>query len=101
MQRWARGAVLGSVVVALAAGLLAIGTAAGQPPNDSSPTARSTAGRPGSHGTSVAALQAELDRVPTNFTAWSALGLAYVEQARITADPTLYDKAAGAFARSL
>ncbi len=50
---------------------------------------------------SVAGLQARLRRVPGDFVAWASLGLAYVDQARVTGDPTYYPKAEGALARSL
>ena len=49
----------------------------------------------------VAALQARLERLPGDASAWAALGGAYVAQARLTADPGYYGKAEGAFARSL
>jgi tetratricopeptide (TPR) repeat protein len=39
--------------------------------------------------------------VPGDYSAWAALGSAYVESARITADPTYYPKAEGALRRSL
>ncbi len=99
MQRWARRTVSGVAVVGLAAGLLAIGTAAGSPP-DAAPPVAAPAGRT-TPGQTVEELQQDLDRVPGNYPAWSALGLAYVEQARVTADPTLYARAEGAFERSL
>ncbi|WP_243407452.1 tetratricopeptide repeat protein [Frankia canadensis] len=52
-------------------------------------------------GASVAGLQDRLGRVPRDWTSWAALGLAYVEQARLRGDPTSYPRADGAFARSL
>ncbi|CAA9329377.1 MAG: FIG00666655: hypothetical protein [uncultured Friedmanniella sp.] len=100
MQRWARRSLSGVAVVGLAAGLLAIGTAAGSPPDVAPAPPSSPVGR-SAQGQTVEALQRDLDRVPGDWTAWSALGLAYVEQARVTADPTLYSRAEGAFARSL
>ena len=100
MQRWTRAALSGAAVVGLAAGLLAIGTAAGTPPSAPEPASVGV-DRADPLGQSIAGLQRELDRVPGKYPAWSALGLAYVEQARVSADPTLYEKAAGAFERSL
>ncbi|MGH3341838.1 MAG: tetratricopeptide repeat protein [Carbonactinosporaceae bacterium] len=47
------------------------------------------------------ALQQRLDRLPGDYTAWASLGLAYVQQARITGDPTYYPKAEGALENSL
>lgn len=50
---------------------------------------------------SVRALQTRLDRLPGDHTAWASLGAAYVQQARITGDPSFYPRAEGAFDRSL
>ena len=100
MRRWTRVGVSGLAVVGLAAGLLAIGTAAGSPPEVVPDRPAAAVGR-SAQGQTVEDLQRELDRVPGNWTAWSALGLAYVERARVTADPTAYSRAEGAFARSL
>lgn len=49
----------------------------------------------------VAKLQDRVGLVPGDWTAWADLGLAYVEQARVTSDPTTYPKADGALAQSL
>ncbi|MDT7570829.1 MAG: hypothetical protein QOE05_1003 [Actinomycetota bacterium] len=49
----------------------------------------------------ITRLQAHLKRSPSSYAGWSDLGLAYVQQARITADPSYYPKAQGAFERSL
>ncbi len=49
----------------------------------------------------ITSLQVRLDRLPGDAQSWAALGVAYVQQARITADPSYYTKAEGAFARSL
>lgn len=60
--------------------------------------------RPASAGDldgAVASLQARLDRLPGDWNAWASLGSAYVQQARVTADPAFYAKAEGAFDRSL
>ncbi|GIF65638.1 hypothetical protein Ais01nite_36730 [Asanoa ishikariensis] len=45
--------------------------------------------------------QERLRTLPRDHQTWAALGLAYVEQARVTADPSLYPKAEGALKRSL
>jgi tetratricopeptide (TPR) repeat protein len=50
---------------------------------------------------SIRAVQQRLERVPGDYPTWAQLGVAYVEQARITADPTYYAKADGALQRSL
>jgi tetratricopeptide (TPR) repeat protein len=49
----------------------------------------------------IASLQARLTAVPTDHVSWATLGLAYVQHARVTVDPTFYPKADGALARSL
>lgn len=50
---------------------------------------------------SMTATQARLRRLPSDWTSWAALGAIYVQQGRITADPTYYPKAQGALDRSL
>ncbi|MDH2430056.1 hypothetical protein [Sphaerisporangium sp. TRM90804] len=49
---------------------------------------------------SAKALQARLRRLPKDHLAWASLGTAYVEQARITADPSYYAKAGEALERA-
>ena len=100
MQRWARVGVSGLVVVGLAAGLLAIGAAAGSPPDSATPPA-AVSPQADPLAQRIADLQADLARVPRNFNDWSELGFLYLQQSRETADPSLYAKAEGAFARSL
>lgn len=48
----------------------------------------------------ITQLQTRLEAVPGDHVAWSTLGIAYIQQARIIADPTFYDRADGAFAES-
>ncbi|MFI7588405.1 hypothetical protein ACIB24_15150 [Spongisporangium articulatum] len=68
---------------------------AAAPSGSSGPVDRtSTAG-------AIRAAQLRLDRVPADDRTWAQLGAAYVQQGRITADPTFYPKAEGALARSL
>ncbi|HEY8474358.1 MAG TPA: tetratricopeptide repeat protein [Natronosporangium sp.] len=45
--------------------------------------------------------QQRLRRVPGDYLTWAALGSAYLERARITADPSYYELADGALRRSL
>ena len=100
MPRWSRLVLSGLAVVALAGGLLAVGTAASTPPAPPASTDR-PAPPVDPLAASITALQADLQRLPGNYRAWSDLGLAYVQQARLTADPGLYARAEGAFDRSL
>jgi tetratricopeptide (TPR) repeat protein len=100
MQRWARGALSGVVVLGLAAGLLAVGAAAGAPPTeDTAAPTTSAPADPVARG--IADLQADLDRLPAHFQKWSELGFLYLQQARLTADPSLYGKAEQAFDKAL
>ncbi|MEU8648238.1 hypothetical protein AB0C91_40860 [Streptomyces sp. NPDC048674] len=50
---------------------------------------------------SLGALQARVKLVPKDAGAWAALGMAYVQQARTTADPATYERAEQALKRSL
>jgi tetratricopeptide (TPR) repeat protein len=49
----------------------------------------------------IAGLQQRLNQVPDDWRAFASLGLAYVQQARVTADPSYYPKAQGVLRRSL
>jgi tetratricopeptide (TPR) repeat protein len=55
----------------------------------------------GSLDETIANLQARLRQLPTDWRSFATLGLAYVQQARVTADPSYYPKAQGVLARSL
>ncbi|MYW78059.1 Tetratricopeptide repeat-containing protein [Streptomyces sp. LaPpAH-199] len=50
---------------------------------------------------SIEALQARVVRLPKDPGGWAALGMAYVQQARTTADPATYDRAEKALRTSL
>ena len=49
----------------------------------------------------IANLQAHLTKVPNDYPAWATLGLAYVQQAKITVNSDFYPKAQGSFEKSL
>jgi tetratricopeptide (TPR) repeat protein len=49
----------------------------------------------------ISAAQQRLTHLPDDYATWAQLGSAYVEQARVSADPTYYEKAEGALQRSL
>ena len=99
----------GSVAVAcIAAVMLVAGTIAGGSGGQSTQTP--VAAGPVSVGTNISvgdatqttsALQARLRKFPTDWASWSTLGYVYTQQARLTADPSFYGKAGGAFAQSL
>jgi tetratricopeptide (TPR) repeat protein len=58
------------------------------------------AGSPAALAVSIAAAQHRLARLPGDWATWAELGVAYVQQARLTADPSYYPKAEGAVRRS-
>jgi tetratricopeptide (TPR) repeat protein len=49
----------------------------------------------------IARAQERLKNVPGDYVTWAALGTAYIEKARITADPSFYPKSEGALRTSL
>ncbi|GAA3395986.1 hypothetical protein [Cryptosporangium minutisporangium] len=100
-----RGALRGVVIVAvLAAVLLAVGGVLGLR-DTPSPDAPAAAPRPkaptAALDASIAAAQERLRRLPRDHVTWAALGSAYLEKSRITADPGWYPRAEGALRRSL
>lgn len=55
----------------------------------------------GDIGRGISALQKHLEARPGDYASWASLGTAYVEQARVSADPSRYPQAERALARSL
>src|SRR5262245_10511378 len=55
----------------------------------------------GSLDRDIASLQRRLREIPEDWRGFAQLGLAYVAQARVTADPSWYPKAEGVLCRSL
>lgn len=49
----------------------------------------------------IAALQAHLEETPDDAISWSRLGLAYLQRARQSADPTYYGRSEDSFAKAL
>ena len=91
-----------AVIVGLAVAMLAAG-AVGLLRQSEDPAAVFVGGLGGSPmGTaSVEALQQRLRAVPGDWRSWAILSLAYVQEARVTADPSYYRRAEGAVRRSL
>ncbi|MFJ2225731.1 tetratricopeptide repeat protein [Streptomyces anulatus] len=79
--------VLGAAMFAAGAVMLA--------PDQTTASRPSGQGRPGASPPrgSIEALQARVTRLPKDSGGWAALGMAYVQQARSTADPATYDRA--------
>ena len=106
-----RALVIGLVVIALAAAALVTGALL--PGRDRSTdktapvvdlslaTTVAPAVGAGDLDARISSLQERVRTVPDDWTSSANLGLAYLQKARITADPTWYEKAAGVLAVSL
>jgi tetratricopeptide (TPR) repeat protein len=91
------GLFLAGAVAIMRGGVESAATA-GPPPEAASLLAPGAAGS--LEGT-IAALQARLRVEPDDWKSFASLGLAYVQEARVTADPSYYPKAEGVLRRSL
>ncbi|TYK46068.1 tetratricopeptide repeat protein [Actinomadura decatromicini] len=89
------GASAAGLAVALTLG------AAVAPHRPSGVRATAGSGVAGAPASGVAGLQARLRDQPHDAAGWASLGLAYVEQARVTGDTSYYPKADGVLRRSL
>lgn len=103
--RWACAAI-GLAAVLLAAGLLAAPDMAAPPrPPESRPVPASALVAPAVSGSTlehtIGSLQARLESGSDDWRSYASLGLAYLQKARVTADPTYYTKSEGALQRSL
>jgi tetratricopeptide (TPR) repeat protein len=104
-----RSALLTLCATALAAVLTLLATAGlGGAPGDPRATSRLPGAAPVVHGPGaatgrtdlIAPLQSRLEALPRDHRGWSTLALAYVEQARVSADPSFYRKAGQALRRA-
>lgn len=90
-----------AVTLALGTAMFAAGAILIEPVTPGTPSTSATADGAARPAGTAAALTARLKRLPGDWNAWSALGMAHIEQARTTADPALYSKAEEALRRSL
>lgn len=112
MNRARRKALAGAGLAIALVGVASIGFV-GRSSSDDAP---SSVGKPGSAAGQIAAaptltgvgldalittLQDRLDETPEDYVAWATLGLAYVQQAKVTVNPDFYPKADGVLAKSL
>ncbi|MDQ2838077.1 MAG: hypothetical protein M3Y42_10300 [Actinomycetota bacterium] len=107
--RWTLpGALLGAGVLALAGTAVAVAVHANDSGDGPRPVVAS--GQPNSAadgsitdpiGTDIAKQQDTVKETPTNYGAWASLGLDYVQQAKITVDPSYYPKAEAVLKKSL
>ena len=97
MSRVRRILVIGST----AALLLLVGGVVGLRSSTPDSAAPAPAAPPDRLAAGIAQLQDRLRLVPGDYVGWAALGSAYVERARVTADPTYYPKAEGALRHSI
>lgn len=99
MTRTARRLVAGAATLGITAALLLVGGIS-QGATTTAPADAPAAG-PARGASPVEELRARLEAVPGDWTAWAALGSAYVEQARVTGDASLYPRAQEALEQSL
>ncbi len=92
-------AVVGAAVALTFVGAVATVPGTGAVPVPDRAVAGVQVGRGG--GNDVALLQDRLRERPEDWQGWAALGNAYVEQARVSGDPSSYGKAEAALERSL
>ncbi|WP_143234614.1 tetratricopeptide repeat protein [Paractinoplanes atraurantiacus] len=91
-----------AVTVALAAiALLAVGAIFGLRGTPAPPAPAAAVVRADRLAQTVSQAQQRLRKVPRDHRTWAELGLAYVEQARVSADPSRYPMAEAALRRSL
>ena len=93
-----RIAVVGLAALLLTGGGAVVGLRHGSDNVDAAPAAAAPVDR---LAAGIARAQQRLRVVPGDYVTWAALGSAYVERARISADPSYYPKAEGALRRSL
>ncbi|MEJ7707508.1 MAG: tetratricopeptide repeat protein [Nocardioidaceae bacterium] len=109
---FSRSLKLGLLALGLAMGLFLTAAMLGHSPRDSAGPPFDPVGRgevvsaaevanPGDLTAAIASLQARLEKLPADATSWAALGSAYIQQSRITGDPSYYAKASGVLRRSL
>jgi tetratricopeptide (TPR) repeat protein len=104
--RLARVLLAAGLVAALAGGLTfgaaVLSGRSGPPPaSDPVPAAAFEQLSSASLTAGIGQLQQHLRAQPRDATGWATLGLSYVEQARLTADPAYYPKAAAALAEAV
>jgi tetratricopeptide (TPR) repeat protein len=95
------------MVLGLAVALLAVGAVVLRPHDGPARPAATEVGAADAGSTvdevsrSIAAARNRLERVPGDWTTWAELGMAYVQQARVTGDPSNYARAEEALNKSL
>ena len=96
-RRLLRGWVAAFTALGLGLVMFSVSGLLASPRGQVAPTPAVNSAPPGS----LMVLQERLRRLPNDWTAWSALGSAYLDEAVATGDPAYYDKAEGALKRSL
>ncbi|WP_394619944.1 tetratricopeptide repeat protein [Lentzea sp. JNUCC 0626] len=96
-----RRKIIAVLAITAGAALLATTATALSRSDDPAPPASGAAVARSDVQRAISAAQERLRRVPEDAATWASLGSAYVEQARITGDPTYYGKAQGALETSL
>jgi tetratricopeptide (TPR) repeat protein len=94
--------VAAGTVVVIAGGLLTVGALGGSPTSKpEQPTNQAAPAPANSLLKAITTAQVTLKNNPKDFAAWAGLSLAYVQQAKVGGDTSLYTRAEGAAQRSL
>lgn len=99
-----RALLTGAAVVALAVGLVGAGSLGGSPPPVPGPTSSGPPRQVAATSALAQAISSAQQRLvtrPDDAQTWAGLGIAYVQQAKVTGNPSFYAKAQGAVAKSL
>jgi cytochrome c-type biogenesis protein CcmH/NrfG len=103
-QRSGRSSLIAALALVLGGVLLVVTViAVTRGPDEPAPAAIQASGTVAADPLSraIAQAQEQLRRNPDDARTWAELGSAYVEQARITGDPSYYERAQGALDRSM
>ena len=103
-RSWVRRAmVVGvvAVILLIGGGIVGLRTTSHTAPAPAAEVANTNAAPTAASDAAIQRAQQRLRQVPGDWVTWAALGSAYLERARVTADPSYYPKAEGALDKSL
>ncbi|MFD3875106.1 tetratricopeptide repeat protein [Streptomyces sp. NPDC058623] len=90
-----------AITIALGVVMFTVGAVGFSPSGSSTPDTPASAASAAGPARGIEALRERVKRLPKDPTGWAGLGMALVQQARITADPAAYAQAEKALRRSL
>lgn len=90
-----------AVILLIGGGVVGLRTTSHTAPAPAAEVANANAAPAAASDAAIQRAQQRLHQVPGDWVTWAALGSAYLERARVTADPSYYPKAEGALDKSL